>query len=331
MSNSAHPSTKRLAVWAINPFEVETRPGSAVIDELETWLGATGTAVQPVHVLGVPAAVLSPDAHGSWSEPYLAATEKETAEYLNGIGLPQLLQPKVLLHHGGTAEGAARVLLDYAQEVGAAWILVSSKGRSGLRRLALGSFAESLILTSPVPVWVFGHGNPAVLDPRRIIFSTDFSEMSRAAFNRVLDQASKLGARVTLFHCVNFPDGALSNLGMMGMTPYIPPEDYLSGQMEFARKSAADWIKDAAQLGVQVDFVVKEVVPNIDKSILQEAEAIGAGVIALASHSGRVSAAILGSHARQVVRHSDRPVWVFGPKCAELTATGDQRLEPKAA
>ena len=36
MSNPNTPKTK-IALWAVNPFEEETRPGQAVVDELKKW------------------------------------------------------------------------------------------------------------------------------------------------------------------------------------------------------------------------------------------------------------------------------------------------------
>lgn len=54
-------------------------------------------------------------------------------------------------------EGAevARTIAEYAQQLQAAYIALASHGRSGLRRLLLGSVAEALLRHSHTPVIVF--------------------------------------------------------------------------------------------------------------------------------------------------------------------------------
>lgn len=314
MSSSHKPAGKKVAVWAINPFEVETRPGSAVQEELKKWASANDTELQPVHVFYVPSADVPAADRGAWVKRYIPALEKEVTSYLSTLSLPAMRAPKVLIQHGGSTHEAVETLIQYAEDLGATWTLSSSKGRSGIRRLALGSFAETLLLKSTVPVWLFGHGDPKVLDPTRILFSTDFSEVSKNAYESVVAQASKLGANVTLFHCVNLPNEMLTGLGAMGAAGVFPADDYIKSQTAWAKETADRWVWDAQLKGVKVKLVIKEIAPSIATAVLNAATEEKAGIIALASRSGPVAAVLLGSHARQIVRQAECPVWVFGPK-----------------
>jgi len=321
---------KKIALWAVNPFEEETRPSAAAIDELKKWAEASGFLLQPVHVLYVSSIDAPPDDYGGWVRRFIPAVEVEVSKFLNGMDLPGIQAPKVLVHHGVSIHSAVDALIQYAQDVRAAWILTSSKGRSGIRRMALGSFAESLLTRSPVPVWVFGHGKSAQLTSDRILFATDFSDVSKAAFTQVIDQAKKLGSSVTLFHCVNLPEPVMSGAGAMGVSSPFPIDEYMRDQTEWAKVRAAEWANDAKESGVKVDYVVKEVVPSIANAIVFEAALARAGLIALASTSGAVGAVLLGSHARQVVRQSECPVWVFGPKCAAGAVAVNSEVTAKA-
>jgi nucleotide-binding universal stress UspA family protein len=307
-------SSKKIALWAINPFEEETRPSPAVVQELKKWAEACGYAIQPIHVLYVSSIDAPPDDYGGWVKRFVPAVEAEVSNYLKGMDLPALKEPRVLVHHGVSIHSAVDALLKYAGDVKAEWVLTASKGRSGLRRMALGSFAESLLTRSPVPVWVFGHGKPVSLDTQRILFATDFSDLSKAAFEQVIGQAQKLGSSVTLFHCINLPETMVSGAGAMGVSSCFPIDEYLKDQTEWARLKVAEWTKSAKVKGVTVDFVIKQVVPNIANAIVFEAGLARAGVIALASKSGPIGASLLGSNARQVIRQSECPVWVYGPK-----------------
>ena len=321
---------KKIALWAVNPFEEETRPSAAAIDELKKWAEASGFLLQPVHVLYVSSIDAPPDDYGGWVRRFIPAVEVEVSKFLSGMDLPGIQAPKVLVHHGVSIHSAVDALIHYAQDTHAAWILTSSKGRSGIRRMALGSFAESLLTRSPLPVWVFGHEKSALLTSDRILFATDFSDVSKAAFAQVIEQAKNLGSSVTLFHCVSLPEPMMSGAGAMGVSSPFPIDDYLRDQTEWAKVRAAEWVKDAKKSGVKVDYVVKEVVPSIANSIVFEAALARAGVIALASTRGAVSAVLLGSHARQVIRQSECPVWVFGPKCTAGSVAVTSEVTTKA-
>src|SRR5690606_6596592 len=94
-------------------------------------------------------------------------------------------------------------------------------------------------------------------------------------------------------------------------------ERYPLEQEAWAKQESTAWLKLAEQHGVPIRFDCATRSENTAQAIQQAAREAGAGVIALASQSGPLSASILGSVARQVVRHSESPVLVFGPRWLE--------------
>jgi nucleotide-binding universal stress UspA family protein len=52
-------------------------------------------------------------------------------------------------------DDVAGAILDYAHEHGVDWIVLSSHGRKGLRRLLLGRTAETIVREADVPVLVY--------------------------------------------------------------------------------------------------------------------------------------------------------------------------------
>lgn len=56
-------------------------------------------------------------------------------------------------------ERATRVVCDHAEKAGAAFLAVSSHGRTGLRRMVMGSVAEELLRHSVTPVIVYPRGS----------------------------------------------------------------------------------------------------------------------------------------------------------------------------
>lgn len=67
----------------------------------------------------------------------------------------QRIQPVrsgIAVEHRLEYGGPAAVILEVAQEIGADLIVMGTHGRTGLRRLLMGSVAERIVRTAPCPV-----------------------------------------------------------------------------------------------------------------------------------------------------------------------------------
>lgn len=99
------------------------------------------------------------------------------------------------------------IILQTADEVRAALIVMGTHGRSGLDRLKLGSVADAVLRRAHCPVFTIhaaAGGHPAVhplrLNLGRILVATDFSPSSEAALRHAVELAKLLPAEVLLLH-----------------------------------------------------------------------------------------------------------------------------------
>lgn len=303
-------NTKQVAVWAIDPLEKETRPDRPLIRKLMNWARSSNLELQPVHVLA---------ASGKGESFNITSAEKTAERYLSELGVVGARPVKVLMTGSASRKEQVNDLLDYADELAAKCIIVSSHGRSGLQRLVLGSFAENLLLHSAHPVIFLTHlKNAAENDKQftRALFATDFSDYSREAFLRFLKEAKRSHLDLTVFHSVSLPAAALATgYGV----PVAIPEDYFPSQLKWAKREAARWAKLAESHGVHAKLVVKDegIGPNIADTILGTAEEQGADLIVMASVSGALTSFVIGSVAREVFRANRYPVWMYGQKALE--------------
>lgn len=83
----------------------------------------------------------------------LLAAERELAEQRKRLG-DGVEAAAVVVRH----ERVQDAVVDYARAHGVDLIALSTHGRTGLRHLALGSVAESILRHSPVPVLIFPRG-----------------------------------------------------------------------------------------------------------------------------------------------------------------------------
>jgi nucleotide-binding universal stress UspA family protein len=109
---------------------------------------------------------------------------------------------------GNPANEIARLAADKQVDLA----IAASHGRSGLRRLILGSVTERLMRTLPCPLWVvrspergFVTATTQAIELKRILVGCDFSPDSSLAFEYGLSLAQEFQADLHLAHVVEPP------------------------------------------------------------------------------------------------------------------------------
>lgn len=128
-----------------------------------------------------------------WDETAIGNARVEATEYL------QMVQKKVahpdLTVHTEVMEGDEAVtIVDVATEMGVDLIVMSTHGRSGLTRWALGSVTEKVLHSAFCPVLVVRIAGPI----SKIVITLDGSELAERALQPGLAVARNLEASVTL-------------------------------------------------------------------------------------------------------------------------------------
>jgi nucleotide-binding universal stress UspA family protein len=119
---------------------------------------AMGAELRLLHAVAeiAPVATQSLPTPGAADDPNVPrARERLKALAAKVAGAPAVTSAVV----AGTDVDAA--ITRYAKEQGAAFLVVASHGRSGVRRLVVGSVAERILRTSKVPVVIVPIGNLA--------------------------------------------------------------------------------------------------------------------------------------------------------------------------
>jgi nucleotide-binding universal stress UspA family protein len=111
-----------------------------------------------------------------------------------------------LVSIGHTADEIARIV----EQKRIDFVVAATHGRSGLKRLLLGSVAERLMRTLPCPMLIIkGEGDSVVkkpaFPPKRILVGCDFSPDSGLAFQYGLALAQEFESELHLVHVVEPP------------------------------------------------------------------------------------------------------------------------------
>jgi nucleotide-binding universal stress UspA family protein len=199
-------------------------------------------------------------------------------------------------------------IIEAAKRLSCELIAVAGHGRSGIKRLAIGSVAESLAHKSPVPLLLVrireaDEQRAAKVD--RIVVPYDGSELSRAAIPVAIDFARGTGIELTLVQVVN-PVAYMPPASPMD--PSFSPEVYVD-VMDEVETEAVEGIKQAtaeiAEYGVTAKF---ELLKGSPAQVLIE-QTRPDDLIVMTSH-GRsgLKRLILGSVAGRLVREGHAPV-----------------------
>ncbi|OFZ54016.1 MAG: hypothetical protein A2428_14850 [Bdellovibrionales bacterium RIFOXYC1_FULL_54_43] len=215
-----------------------------------------------------------------------------------------------------TREGlkdAVEALYDYAVRVNADLIIAPNHGRRGLSRLRRGSFVESLVMTSAIPVLTLGPRARIYRPIRRILFPSDFRSDSKRVLDRVIGLAGQLNAKITIFHAATMPRAGEIPLSKPAAVRFedleIPPawRDYHEQRRQEA-EAFTDHIRvsrvDAEALFDSSGQPVGEVIQLI-------AAAEDVDLIAISARSGPISTYFKGRITQRLIRQAHCPVWVL--------------------
>jgi nucleotide-binding universal stress UspA family protein len=151
------------------------------------------------------------------SAPYFYEAEYEAAtkELDNILHLPQLegIKTKALVSSGILGDA----LLDEINKNNIDLIVAGTHGRTGFRRLLLGSAVESVCRVATCPVLTVGPDHPpSRITLNSILVPTDLSEESMRSLPFVLRVASQYGAKVTVLHVL--PEETATNPDMQKLS-----------------------------------------------------------------------------------------------------------------
>jgi nucleotide-binding universal stress UspA family protein len=211
-------------------------------------------------------------------------------------GLPVELSVPV----GDPADQLAQVAASHQVDL----IVMSTHGRSGLRRMMLGSVATALLQRTRLPILLVRAGLGATAwseAPRRILVPLDGTEQAERALGPVGDLARLVGAELTLLEVVGLP------LPVAGSYDLIVTPESDATLAEQARSYLAE---QAAALRARGLTVRTEVLIGGPAAAIVETAAAGQhDLIAMATHArGGFDRLLLGSVADDVLRNAQAPV-----------------------
>lgn len=192
-------------------------------------------------------------------------------------------------------------------------VISATRGRSGLKRLILGSVTERLMLTLPCPLLVLrspGHEFISSADHaiklKKILVGCDFSPDSDQAFNHALSLAQEFEAELHLANVIETPAQA-TLLKSESSAVEVIQEDF----RDLIRQKLKDMVPEEARNWCTPQTGILEGQPYEELARYAESNDIDMIVMGIRGHS-LMKTLFLGSTTDRVVRRAPCPVLSVG-------------------
>jgi nucleotide-binding universal stress UspA family protein len=217
------------------------------------------------------------------------------------------LPPEVFIELGSDYEQ----ILRRADEWQAELIVVGTHGRTGLKRLLLGSVADQIVRAAHCAVLVARPGRTGA-----VLAATDFADPALPAIELAAAEAKRRGSKLVVLHAMESPREGDAAMGLLGALPALEtPETHA------ARRALASQIINTAltRLGATGEVVITD--EDALKETLRLAESLPAELMVVGTH-GRtgLSRVVLGSMTARLIEHAPCSVLVARQAAQELPA-----------
>lgn len=303
----------RRILWAIHPYQVRLstlKAEAAAIHYLTSKAGLTST--KPVFVV-TPGVLPSEVFRESLSDLKSDAAIK-IKQLLMGLSWPTLERPAILESGSDHIENVVQAFLRHAEKVNADLIVLGTHGRRGISKMILGSFAETLLLRSAVPI-LFVNPNYSKdwssKKPTKILFPTEFEDDIEGYFSRVVKVAREQGSRIEVVHVL--PSRSMPKIASRLWKKHQPLAQ------DRAREMGARFRQTALHYGVEIKLHLIPTEESVVNELLSAVRRIRPLMVAMRAKSGEMKGLFAGSVTRQVVRAAPCPVWAMHRSDAQLT------------
>jgi nucleotide-binding universal stress UspA family protein len=199
-------------------------------------------------------------------------------------------------------------IVDYAEEWGADFVVVGSRGFSGVKRFLMGSIAQAVVRHAPCSVEVVRARSETLgaKKGRRILLATDGSECSDAATRSIAARPWPAGSEVKVLSVVYYADPLIDEWKEI-------PHDIAGIERELSKQREKDTLAARTIIENAGLKVTSSVLTGYPKSvILDQAKEWNADLIVVGAHGRRgLSRLFLGSVSEAVAIHAHCSVEVI--------------------
>ena len=226
----------------------------------------------------------------------LKRLERFTLETLNQLPVATSPEVRFEVREGHVIDNLLDLAQELAQRGQEVWLGAASKGRSALVAGLVGSTTHGLIRESTWPTLISPPEATRAAPIKHVLVPVDLGESCHQELTYAVALAKRLGAKLTLMYCIQWP------------TPYFDPLYPISMTPDFQAEARKTWRARLDDLAARADLwaiphQISLVEGDPSTQILRAAQEHHADLICIGTHSRRgVRRLILGNTAERLMR-----------------------------
>lgn len=307
-----------LIFWAIDPITTDAALAKKAADLIAVVAHQMNgpVEVQPVTVVNPEELTWPTEMHGDWETHFRETVSRRIEDLLNdpdqgisrhGIATrPPLLLTETLDMMSGVAR-SVETFLHAAREQDARLIVAATQSRNDLERLILGSFCETLLVTSEIPVLTVNPKTDVPENINSVYYSTDLSDESKDQLPAAVGLARALGATLILVHKVTVPAPPIIEPGFVAAADTETIQALFADYREEQKRMLRTWCEEVSRTGVTCRAAEIDEGGGLTEALLEVAHNAHDALFVTALQSQKGLARLIGHISRNLARESELP------------------------
>lgn len=304
-------------LWSVDAFQKPDAHLKNVARHVQALANLFNAEIEIVSACTFPQVFMNPKTFAIMEKPYLEQAEANLFR-IAAFFSPPVPKTSVLTERPGKKNrNDADRIASYAAKEGFGMIAVATHARGTVAKFFVGSFAEDILVRSPLPLALIGphHKVGATHAVKTALFPTDFSKESRKAFDAFLPLARANDLRVRLVHdaseavSVYVPALTVDAQLMGGFYPI--DSSVFAAVLKKRQALLQKWLAACKTAKVRAGGEIYKSGSGAADVICKAAKSDKADLIVLTRKPRGLLQGFFDSIVRKVVRHAEAPVLAF--------------------
>ena len=299
-------------LWAINPFDEDQCVFDRSIEVLKLLNKAKAINLIPVFVLSPETLKFAGQLSVKDLRQFAPEARAKIETKMHGLAEIQSSLPHIIFNTSVSTSADVKKINQFAVKQSVDLILCSKHTRSDFSTIFLGSFTESLLMASKVPLLIVPNRKQKIDSLKNIAFPVDLVHNQGVVFRKLAQFVKEFSGRLSLVHKLPSPvDPLLQNSSYMLGGGWISVGEFFKLDIKQRKDKLAKLQTKMAGFGVKVKTEMITEPGSIAEGVrkLQKEQAVD--MIALNSRARSRTSYFLGSVARAITKEVDCPIWIF--------------------
>lgn len=297
--------------WAFDPYSDIDTTWKLSLQAVENFKPGYEVQLNPIYVVGAHQLDWIEHLEDKQLDHLVPMIEKAITSKLNHLGA-KTQEPIVVKNSVHSRRDDVELFLNACDQIKADLILVNTHGRSGLKRLFLGSFAETVSLKSQKPVLFVSPHQTRVKKFDRVVYPSNFSKASKSTFEKFLASFANGFNEITIYSKVFKPIHGFVDSGMIvSKEGWLSPDEYFDKEQARRQKAYEEFSQIASAYNIKTQLLIDNELGDVAESLEQLAKDDKVDLVVMGSYSSAAEAFFIGSISRSVIRSVEVPVMVY--------------------